>query len=183
MNFRACNNELGQSVMADKNPELSSFIFLSGYDKTYSGHTRAHVLKQHMRRRKENSLVPRGHREDRTYQSCRIDGEYNEVAETTSGMLSKRRSQATISCTRNTLREADLCRVSPRNKYLLEADTRSPSSAVACPSSAIPLVDHHPGPSDVLMPRASRTILPDLTDRQACLFHHCMSVLNRIELE
>lgn len=75
MNFRACNNnELGQSVMADKNPELSSFIFLSGYDKTYSSHTRAHVLKQHMRRRKENSLVPRGHREDRTYQSCRIDG-------------------------------------------------------------------------------------------------------------
>ena len=169
--------------MAVRNPELSSFIFLSGYDKTYSGHTRAHVLKQHMRRRKENSLVPRGHREDRTYQSCRIDGEYNEVAETTSGMLSKRRSQATISCTRNTLCEADLCRVSPRNTYLLEADTCSPSSAVACPSSVIPLVDHHPGPSDVLMPKASRTILPDLADRRAYLVHHCMSVLNRIELK
>lgn len=169
--------------MAVKNPELSSFIFLSGYDKTYSGHIRAHVLKQHMRRRKENSLVPRGHRKDRTYQSRRIDGEYDEVAETTSGMLSQRRSQATISCTRNTLCGADLCRVSPRNTYLLEADTCRPSSAVACPSSAIPLVDHHPGPSDVLMPRASRTILPDLTDRQAYLFHHCMSVLNRIELK
>jgi hypothetical protein len=169
--------------MAVKNPELSSFIFLSGYDKTYSSHIRAHVLKRHMRRRKENSLVLRGHRKDRTYQSRGIDGEYDEVAETTSGMLNQRRSQATISCTPNTLCEADPCRVSPRNTYLLEADTCSPSSAVACPSSVIPLVDHHPGPSDVLTPRASRTILPDLTHRQAYLFHHCMSVLNRIELK
>lgn len=69
------------------------------------------------------------------------------------------------------------------NTYLLEADTCSHSSTVACPSSAIPLADHHPGPRDVLIPRSSRTILPDLTDRQAYLYHHCMSALNRIELK
>jgi hypothetical protein len=75
--------------MAVKHPELSSFIFLSGSDKTYSGHIRAHVLKRHMSRRKKNSLVPRWKRKDRTYQSSRIDGEYGEVAETTSGTLSR----------------------------------------------------------------------------------------------
>jgi hypothetical protein len=167
--------------MAVKNPELPSFIFLPGHDKTYSGHIRAHVLKRHMSKRKENSLVLRQHRKDRTHQSSRRDGEYDEAAETTSGMLSQGRSQATISCARNPLSEADLCRVSPRNIYLLETDGCSPCSAVASPPLAIRLVDHQPGPREVLMPRASRTLLPDLRDRQAYLYHHCMSALNWIE--
>ena len=167
--------------MAIENPDLPSFIFLPGRDKTYSGHIRAHVLKRHMSTRKENSLVLRQHGKGRTHQSSRRDGECDEIAETTSGMLSQQRSQTAISCARNPPSEADQCRVSPRKIYLLETDVCSPCSAVASPPLAIRLVDHQPGPRDVLRPKASRTILPGLTDRQAYLYHHCMSALNWIE--
>jgi hypothetical protein len=164
-------------------PEFSPFIFLSGCDKTYSGQIRAHVLKRHLKRRRENSLTPRRNRKDRTYQSSRPDGGYHEDAEITWEIPSEGRSQAQISYMPSTLPGGDLCGASPGNKYLLQAEACSLSSAVGCPSSANSLVDPREGPRDFLVPRASRTLFPDLTERQAYLYHHCMSSLNRIELK
>jgi hypothetical protein len=168
--------------MAVKDLEISSFIFLSGCDKTYNGQIRAHVLKRHLKIRKENSLVPRRYIQDKTYKRSRINGGHHELAEITSEIPSQGRSQATVSCTPNTLRKADLCGVSPGNKCLLGAEAYCISSAVACTSSAIPLVEDHQGPRDLLVPRASRTLFPDFTERQAYLYHHCMDFLNCIEL-
>jgi hypothetical protein len=184
MTFDDRSGDSGKHAMDVEDPEFSSFIFLSGCDKTYSGQIRAHVLKRHLKRRRENSLVPRRNRKDRTYEKSRSDGGYNEDAEITWEVPSQGRSQALISCMPNTLRGGNPCGASSGNKYLLQAEACSLSSAVECPSSANPLVGGPlEGPRHFLVPRASRTLFPDLTERQAYLYHHCMSSLNRIELK
>lgn len=167
--------------MSARDPECTSFIFLSGVDKTYSGQIRAHVLKRHLKRRKENSLVPRPQNKGRASSSGRIESGSCELAKIASDEPSRETSQAKVGGAPDTLSQADLCRVSPRKKCSSGPGTCRLCSAIGCPSPAIALLEHRKGPRVFREPKASKSLWPDLTERQAYLYHHCMSSWNGLE--
>ena len=167
--------------MAARDPECTSFIFLSGVGKTYSGQIRAHVLKRHLKKRKENSLVPRPQNKGRASSSGRIESGSCELAKIAADELSRETSQAKVGGAPDTLSQADLCKVSPRKKCSSEPGTCHLCSAVGCPPLAIALLEHRKGPRISREPKASKSLWPDLTERQAYLYHYCMSSWNRLE--
>jgi hypothetical protein len=169
--------------MSARDPECASFIFLSGVGKTYSGQIRAHVLKRHMKRRKENSLVPRPQNRGRASSSSRIESGSCELAKIASDEPSRETSQAEVGGAPDTLFQADLCRVPPRKKCSSGPGTCRLSPAVGCPSPAIALVELRKGPRVFREPKASKSLWPDLTERQAYLYHHCMNSWNRLEIK
>ena len=166
--------------MSARDPECTSFIFLSGVGKTYSGQIRAHVLKRHLKRRKENSLVPRPQNKGRASSSGRIESGPCELAKIASDEPSRETSPAKVGGAPDTLFQADLCRVSPRRKCSSGPGTCHLCSAIGCPSQAIALLEHHKGPRVFREPKASKSLWPDLTERQAYLYHHCMNSWNRL---
>jgi len=167
--------------MAARDPECTSFIFLSGVGKTYSGQIRAHVLKRHLKKRKENSLVPRPQNKGRASSSGRIESGSCELAKIASDESSREISQAKVGGAPDTPSQADLCKVSPRKKCSSEPGTCHLCSAVGCPPLAIALLEHRKGPRISREPKASKSLWPDLTERQAYLYHYCMSSWNRLE--
>ena len=156
----------------------SSFIFLSGRDKTYSGQIRAHVLKRHLERRKENNLVPRQQENDRAGLSSSIDRVHRKLDEAASETPRQRISDAEIPCPSNTIHQPTLCRASLGNEHTLGANPCSLCSAIGCSSLPFPLLDHQQGPADFMVPKSSRTLFPHSTDRQAYLYHHCKRPLD-----
>jgi hypothetical protein len=167
--------------MAARDPECTSFIFLSGVGKTYSGQIRAHVLKRHLKKRKENSLVPRPQNKGRASSSGRIESGSCELAKIASDEPSREISQAKVGGAPDTLSQADLCKVSPRKKCSSEPGTCHLCSAVGCPPLAIALLEHRKGPRIFKEPKASKSLWPDLTERQAYLYHYCMGSWNWLE--
>lgn len=167
--------------MSARDPECASFIFLSGVGKTYSGQIRAHVLRRHLKRRKENSLVPRPQNKARASSSSRTESGSCELAKVAPEDPSREASQAKVGGAPDTLFQADLCRVSPQKKCSSGPGTCSLCSAVGCPSPAIALLEHRKGPRVFRQPKASKSLWPHLTERQAYLYHHCMSSWNRLE--
>jgi hypothetical protein len=165
--------------MSARDPECASFIFLSGVGKTYSGQIRAHVLKHHLKRRKENSLVPRPQNKGRASSSSRTESGSCELAKIASEESSQETSQANVGGAPDTLFQADLCRASAGKKCSSGPGTCRLCSAVGCPSPAIALLEHRP--RVFREPKASKTFWPHLTERQAYLYHHCMSSCNRLE--
>jgi hypothetical protein len=167
--------------MSARDPECASFIFLSGVGKTYSGQIRAHVLKRHLKKRKENSLVPRLQIKGRASSSRKTESGFRELAKIASEEPSHETSQAKVGGAPDTPFQADLCRASPRKKCSSGPGTCRLCSAVGCPSPAIALLEHHKGPRVFREPKASKSLWPDLTERQAYLYHHCMSSWNILE--
>ena len=164
--------------MSARDPECASFIFLSGVDKTYSGQIRAHVLKRHLKRRKENSLVPRLQNKGRASSNSRIEGSSCELV---SDEPSRETVQAEVGGAPDTLFQADLCGIPLREKCSSGPETCRLSPAVGCPSRAIALVELRKGPRVFMEPKASKSLWPDLTERQAYLYHYCMNSWNRLE--
>jgi hypothetical protein len=167
--------------MSAREPECTSFIFLSGVGKTYSGQIRAHVLKRHLKKRKENSLVPKLQNKNRASSSSRIESGSCELAKIASKEPNQETSQSKVGGAPDTLFQADLCRASPRKKCSSGPGTCRLCSAVGCPSPAIVLREHRKEPRVFREPKASKSLWPDLTERQAYLYHHCMSSWNRLE--
>src|SRR2546421_9938105 len=102
--------------MSARDPECTAFIFLSGVGKTYSGQIRAHVLKRHLKRRKENSLVPRPQNKGRASWSSGAESGSCEVAKIALGEPSHETSRPKVGGAQDTLSQADLCRASPQKK-------------------------------------------------------------------
>src|ERR1700722_18002668 len=167
--------------MSARDPECASFIFLSGVGKTYSGQIRAHVLKRHLKRQKEHSLVPRPQNKDRASSSSRTESGSCGLAKVASEEPSHETSQAEVGGAPDTLFQADLCRASPRRKCSSGPGTCRLCSTVGYPSPAIALLEHRKGPRVFREPKASKSLWPNLTERQAYLYHHCMSSWNRVE--
>jgi hypothetical protein len=165
--------------MSARDPECASFIFLSGVGKTYSGQIRAHVLKRHLKRQKEHSLVPRPQNKDRASSSSRTESGSCGLAEVASEEPSHETSRAKVGGAPDTLFQADSCRASPREKCSSGPGTCRLCSAAGCPSPAIVLLEHRKGPRVFREPKAFKSLWPDLTERQAYLYHHCMSSWNR----
>jgi hypothetical protein len=161
--------------MSTRHPECASFIFLSGVSKTYSGKVRAHVLKRHLKRRKENSLVPRPQNKGRASLSNRSGRGPGELAEITSEQLSHETSQANVGDAPDSLPQADTCRASPQSECPSVPGAYRFCPAAGYPLPAIVLLEHRKAPRIFREPRASKSLWPDLTERQAYLYHYCMS--------
>jgi hypothetical protein len=98
--------------MSARDSECASFIFLSGVGKTYSCQIRAHVLKRHLKRRKENSLVPRPQNKDRASSSSRTESGSCGLAKVALEESNHETSQAKVGGASDTLLQTDSCRAS-----------------------------------------------------------------------
>jgi hypothetical protein len=154
--------------------ESSSFIFLSGRGRSYSSRIRAHVLKGHLKKRKENSLVRERTKRKKAQSADKWDVENYETTEVALPILGQRGPQSQV---RHVASMSDMGdqRIIPWGGELSPIRT-----AREYAQFGTVLVEPRDGPNFLVQPKASKTLYSDLTERQAYLFHHCLSPLEII---